>query len=120
MDIRAKKAGDFVEGLVAAGGEISVGVSLYKIDSSAKGTTAAPAEKSEKAATPAKEAAAAPAAAAAPVNLKGFKNFLNRSRISVDEYKGGSMEVKATLMEAFEMSKSEGELFVHYVFHLVL
>ena len=36
MDIRAKKSGVFVGGLVEAGAEISVGSPLYKIDTSAK------------------------------------------------------------------------------------
>jgi 2-oxoglutarate dehydrogenase E2 component (dihydrolipoamide succinyltransferase) len=35
MDIRAKKSGVFLEGLCAAGDEISVGADLYKIDTSA-------------------------------------------------------------------------------------
>ena len=35
MDIRAKKSGVFVEGLVAAQAEISVGSPLYKIDTAA-------------------------------------------------------------------------------------
>ena len=59
MDIRAKKNGVFVEGLVSEQGEISVGADLYKMDTSA---TAAPA-KQEKAAEP-KAEKAAPAAAA--------------------------------------------------------
>lgn len=58
MDIRAKKNGVFVEALVAAAGEITVGAPLYKMDTSA---TAAPV-----AAAPAAAAPAAPAAAAAP------------------------------------------------------
>jgi len=33
MDIKAKKNGVFVEGLVASGGEIAVGAPLYKFDS---------------------------------------------------------------------------------------
>lgn len=72
MDIRAKKSGSFVEGLVAAAGEIAVGAPLYKIDTAAKGTAKAPAaEKAAPAA--AKEAPktekAAPAAKSAPVTV---------------------------------------------------
>lgn len=64
MDIRAKKAGVFVEGLVAAQGEISVGSPLFKFDT--EGAAAA-----KPAATPAKAApAAAPAKAAAPAAAK--------------------------------------------------
>ena len=58
MDIRAKKNGVFVEGLVSEQGEISVGADLYKMDTSA---TAAPA-KQEKAAEPKAEKAAEPKA----------------------------------------------------------
>lgn len=75
MDIRAKKSGKFVEGLVAAAGEIAVGAPLYKIDTAAKGAAAPKAaEKAPKEAAPAKEAAketkaAAPAAKSAPVTV---------------------------------------------------
>lgn len=73
MDIRAKKAGVFVEGLVPAKSEINVGAPLYKLDTSAK-ASATPAAKKEEAASPA--ASAAPAAAAAkeitvPVPIMG-------------------------------------------------
>jgi hypothetical protein len=37
-----------------------------------------------------------------------FKIFLNRKEISVDEYKGGSLEAKSKLVEAFQKSKSQG------------
>ena len=40
MDIRAKKTGLFVEGLCAAGDEISVGADLYKLDTAATGPVA--------------------------------------------------------------------------------
>lgn len=63
MDIRAKKNGVFVEALVAAAGEITVGAPLYKMDTSA---TAAPVAA---ATAPAAAAAAAPAAAAPAANL---------------------------------------------------
>ena len=39
MDIRAKKSGVFVEGLVAAGAEITVGNELYVIDTAGKAVT---------------------------------------------------------------------------------
>ena len=41
-----------------------------------------------------------------------FKTFLNKREISVDEYKGGSLEAKAKLVEAFEKSKSQGIIFI--------
>ena len=69
MDIRAKKTGAFVEGLVPAQGEISVGAPLYKMDTSAKGAAATkPAAATEKAA-PKAEAAPAKAAPSAPVTV---------------------------------------------------
>eukprot|EP01039_Chlorochromonas_danica_P005714 gene5714-6298_t len=68
MDIRAKKAGVFVEGLVPAKGEINVGAPLYKLDTAAK-ASAAPAAKKEEAASPAASAAPAAAAAAKEVTV---------------------------------------------------
>lgn len=70
MDIRAKKNGAFVEGLVAAQGEISVGAPLYKLDTSAKGAASAkPAVATEKAAPKAEAAPAKAAAPSAPVTV---------------------------------------------------
>jgi hypothetical protein len=37
-----------------------------------------------------------------------FKNVLAKKEITVDEYKGGSLEAKAKLVEAFEESKPKG------------
>ena len=65
MDIRSKKAGVFVEGLVPAAGEISVGSPLYKIDTTA-GAAAAASSATPAAAKAAAPAAAPKAAAAAP------------------------------------------------------
>lgn len=63
MDIRAKKAGVFVEALVAAQTEVTVGNPLYKIDTAGSAATASAAP-----AAPAAPAVpeAAPAAASAP------------------------------------------------------
>lgn len=44
-----------------------------------------------------------------------FKTFLAKKGISVDEYKGGSLEAKAKLVETFEKSKPQGKLSIHYV-----
>lgn len=70
MDIRAKKAGVFVEALVAAQTEVTVGNPLYKIDTagtaSATAPAAAPAVESAPAPT-VSEPAAAPAATSGPV-----------------------------------------------------
>lgn len=63
MDIRAKKSGVFVEALVAAAGEITVGNPLYKIDTAGVAAAAAPAAAAPVASS-ASPAAAAPAAAA--------------------------------------------------------
>ena len=41
---------------------------------------------------------------------EGFKTFLAKKEITVDEYKGGSLEAKAKLVEAFEKSKPKGKL----------
>ena len=49
-----------------------------------------------------------------------LKAYLAENNISEEEYNGGSLEAKAKLVEAFEKSKSQGELFVHCVFSLVL
>jgi pyruvate/2-oxoglutarate dehydrogenase complex dihydrolipoamide acyltransferase (E2) component len=71
MDIRAKKSGVFVEGMVAAQGEISVGSPLYKLDTTAGATASAP--KAAAAATPpaqsASKAPAAPASKGAPMSI---------------------------------------------------
>jgi 2-oxoglutarate dehydrogenase E2 component (dihydrolipoamide succinyltransferase) len=48
MDIRAKKTGLFVEGLCAAGDEISVGADLYKLDTGATGPVASSESSEEK------------------------------------------------------------------------
>lgn len=70
MDIRAKKSGAFVEGLVAAQGEISVGAPLYKMDTSAKGAAATkPAAATEKAAPKTEAAPAKAAGPSAPVTV---------------------------------------------------
>ena len=37
-----------------------------------------------------------------------FKLFLTRKEITVDEYKGGSLEAKSKLVEAFEKTKVQG------------
>jgi len=58
MDIRAKKSGMFVEGLVEANGEISVGAPLYKMDTSKSGS--APKETSKGSAEKAAPAAESP------------------------------------------------------------
>lgn len=58
MEIRAKKAGVFIEPLVAAGAEISVGAPLYKVDTSA---VAAPVHSEASIPVAAAPAASAPA-----------------------------------------------------------
>lgn len=65
MDIRAKKSGVFVEALVPAAGEITVGNPLYKIDTAGVAAAAAASVTAVPAATPAAPAAAAAAPAAA-------------------------------------------------------
>ena len=48
-----------------------------------------------------------------------FKTFLlTEWEITEEEYRGGSFEAKAKLVEAFEKSKSQGEL--HSVFCFIL
>lgn len=71
MDIRAKKSGSFVEGLVAAQSEIAVGAPLYKMDTSAKGAAspAKPAAVAEKAAPKTEAAPAKAAAPSAPITV---------------------------------------------------
>ena len=46
-----------------------------------------------------------------------FKVFLTKKEITADEYKGGSLEVKAKLVEAFalEKSKAQGKLSVQAI-----
>lgn len=63
MDIRAKKAGVFVEALAQTQAEITVGAPLYKIDTSATAAAAAPVAAAAPAAAAPAPVAAAPAAA---------------------------------------------------------
>lgn len=69
MDIRAKKNGVFVEGLVSAQSEITVGAPLYKLDTDAIAVAKAPAAATPAAAAPVAAAAAAPVASAAEVTV---------------------------------------------------
>jgi len=50
---------------------------------------------------------------------EGFKTFLAKKEITVDEYKGGSLEAKAKLVEAFEKSKPKGKLSSYSVLSII-
>lgn len=65
MDIRAKKSGVFVEGLVKAAAEISVGAPLYRMDTSATAPAVAHSEATVTKEIPAAEPAAASASSSA-------------------------------------------------------
>ena len=47
---------------------------------------------------------------------KEYKSFLAKKGITVDDYKVGSLEAKAILVEAFEKSKPTGKLSSYSVF----
>jgi len=70
MDIRAKKSGVFVEALVAAKGEATVGNAFYKIDTSAQAAVVHAEATVPKTAAPAPTPAATPAPAAAAAKVE--------------------------------------------------
>lgn len=70
MDIRAKKSGVFVEALVAAKGEATVGNAFYKIDTSAQAAVVHAEATVPKTAAPAPTPVATPAPAAAAAKVE--------------------------------------------------
>jgi pyruvate/2-oxoglutarate dehydrogenase complex dihydrolipoamide acyltransferase (E2) component len=103
MDIRAKKSGKFVEALVSASGEISVGAPLYKIDTSAAGSSSKPdasaaaakASKDVSAKEASKQTAPAPSMETAPQPTKDSSAKEIPKNTSAEELAAGKGASKA-------------------------
>ena len=51
---------------------------------------------------------------------QGFKTFLEKRGIAVEEFKNGSLQAKFRLLKTYENSKLQGELFIHSFFDVIL